>query len=326
VAMQAPREGISLAFALDVTGMATTVRELQASTGTQSLAVGASSFDPSLEPYVFPGLSFGGRWLATRGLALLLGAPVFLLAWWRFHRFDPARVRGGGRAEGKGYVRALQGLVRPLTSRLTGRLLAGVGRRPGLLGATAAEAALTLVENPLGVVVLVVALATSITAASAAGGLPLIVAAMAVVVAGAACREGSYGTRPLVFAAPRLLSGFVAWKLGGALILCWLFAAPAALRLATSDPGRALVLLAGAFFVAAAATAGGVLTGSSKAFLALFLLFWYVVLNDGGKSPGLDFGSFHGTATPRTAILYLTLGLALLGSAQAAHWWRARVA
>jgi len=69
VAIQAPREGISLAFALDVTGMATTVRELQASTGTQSLAVGASSFDPSLEPYVFPGLSFGGRGLAPRGRA-----------------------------------------------------------------------------------------------------------------------------------------------------------------------------------------------------------------------------------------------------------------
>jgi hypothetical protein len=322
LAIQAPQQGVSLAFGLDVTGMATTVRELQVTTGTQSLAVGASSFDPALEPYSFPGLSFGGRWLVARGLALLLSVPIFLLAWWRFHRFDPARVKGGAREAGKGYGRALQGLVRPVSSLLTGRFLAGVGRRPGLLGATVAEAALTLIENPLGVLVLVAAVVTALSANAVAGALPVIVAAMAVAVAGAACRESSHGTRPLVYAAPRLRPYFVGWKLAGALILCWLIAAPAALRFATSDPARALSLLTGAFFVAAAATAGGVLTGSAKAFLALFLSFWYVVLNDGGKSPGLDFAGFYGTATLQTAASYLALGLLLLGAAQAAHWRR----
>jgi ABC-type transport system involved in multi-copper enzyme maturation permease subunit len=325
LALTAPAEGISPLFALDVTGMATAVRELQTVSGTTSLTIGASSFDPARGVYLFEGLTFGGRWLGTRALSLLLPVPLFLLAWWRFHRFDPARVQGGGRGSGKGYPRAIQRLLHPVTAALPGRLLAGVGRRPGLAGATAADAALTLVENPLGVVALVVAAVLSLTSPLerlGSGPLPIIVAAMAVLVAGSASREQSHGTRALVYASPGLRPGFVAWKLAGSLTLCLLFVLPATLRFATHHPSQAVSLLGGAFFVAAGATAAGVLTGSSKTFLALFLSFWYVVLNDGGKSPGLDFAGFYGTGSTTTVGAYLGFALLLLAAAQAVHWRR----
>lgn len=325
VAVQVPAGELSPFFAFDVTGMAATVRELQAVSGTSSLTIGASTFDPARGTYLFAGLTFGPAWLRVRALALLLPVPLFLVAWWRFHRFDPARVRGGGRATGKGYLQAIQRRLHPLTSALPARLLGGVGRRPGLAGATVADASLTLVENPLGGIALLAAAGFSLISPLArlgSGALPIIVAAMAVVVSGSASREQIQGTRALAYASPHLRPGFVVWKLAGASTLCLAFVLPAALRFAAHDPGRALALLGGAFFVAAGATAAGVLTGSSKTFLALFLSFWYMVLNDGGKSPGLDFAGFYGAATPATVATYALVGLLLLAAAQAVHWRR----
>ncbi len=325
VTLQVPAGELSPLFAFDVTGMATMVRELQAVTGTSSLTIGATPFDPARGTYLFTGLTFDASWLRARALSLLLPVPLFLLAWWRFHRFDPARVRGGERGSGKGYLRSLQRLLHPLTSALPGRLLGGVGRRPGLAGAIVADAALTLVENPLAGIALVVGAVLSLASPLGwlgAGPLPILVAVMAVVVAGSASREQRHGTRPLAYASPHLRPWFVVWKMAGALILCLLFVAPAALRFAAQEPSRAASLLGGALFVAAGATAAGVLTGSSKAFLALFLSFWYVVLNDGGKSPVLDFAGFYGAATPATVATYAVLTLLLLAAAQAVHWRR----
>lgn len=322
VVQLAPRREVSPLFGLDVTGMATSVREIQDQSGTESFSIGASSFDPDREPYPFGGLSFDVRWLGPRALALLVPVPLFFLALWRFHRFDPARTRATARRRGKGYLEKLQGLLRPLTSAVAGRLLAGVGRRPGFAGAVVADAALTLVENPLGGAALVVAAVASLAVplpALAAGWLPGIFAVMAVLVAGAAGREQSHGTRALIYASPRLRPLFVGWKLAGALALCLLFVAPAALRLAALDPGRVAALLAGTFFVAAAATALGVLTGSPKAFIVLFLSFWYLVLNDRGSTPLLDFAGFYGSATAETVATYLGIAALLLAAAQAVH-------
>jgi len=320
-----PAGGAQPLLGLDVTGLGTVVHDLRSIVKTDSLSIGASSFDPGLEPYLFSGLSFDSRGVLSRALALAVPIPLFLLAWWRFHRFDPARVRARGQGTGTGYLRSLQRLLRPLTSVLTGRLLAGVGRRPGLVGAVVADAALTLVGNPLGALALAGSFVISwIMPLPVLGsvGLPVVFAAMALLVAGAAGRERRHGTEALVQASPHLRSLFLVWKLAAALALCLLFVGPAAARLALQDPGRATVLLGAAFFVAAAATALDVLTGSAKVFVVLFLSFWYLVLNDHGSHPQLDFGGFYGTATAETAMTYLATSLALLIAAQAAHQQR----
>jgi hypothetical protein len=319
--------GGSLSFSgLDVSGLGTVIHDLRSIVGTDSLSIGASSFDPSLEPYLFAGLSFSTAGVAQRVLALAVPVPLFCLAWWRFHRFDPARVRALARGASKGYLRSLQRLLRPVTSLLTGRLLAGIGRRPGLVGAVIADAALTLVRNPLGVVALAAAFVVSWILplpALGSGGLPAIFAAMALLVAGAAGRERNHGTRGLVYASPHLRPLFVGWKMAAALILCVLFVVPAGARLALKDPCRAAVLLGGAFFVAAAATALDILTASTKVFIVLFLSFWYLVLNDRGSHPQLDFAGFYGTATARTGATYLAIALVLLLAAEIAHLRRA---
>ena len=71
-------------------------------------------------------------------------------------------------------------------------------------------------------------------------------------------------------------------------------------------------MLSGVLFIAGTATALGALAGTPKAFIILFLSFWYVVLNDGGRTPALDFAGFFGVADLGVRLLYLGLTAALL--------------
>jgi hypothetical protein len=63
---------------------------------------------------------------------------------------------------------------------------------------------------------------------------------------------------------------------------------------------------------AVAATSLGIITGTPKAFTVVFLIFWYVLTNDNGASPALDFAGFYGTATPRVTLTYATMAAAFL--------------
>jgi hypothetical protein len=65
-----------------------------------------------------------------------------------------------------------------------------------------------------------------------------------------------------------------------------------------------------------------VITGNPKAFLVGFLSFWYVIVNDRGASPLLDFAGFYGTATITTLLLYAAISAAAIGAAQVAHQCR----
>ena len=132
------------------------------------------------------------------------------------------------------------------------------------------------------------------------------------------------GTTDLVSSIPRLQARYLFWKLGVTLLLGFGFTLVAILKLSTVAPGAALSLLCGTVLVASAATALGMLTGTPKAFIILFLSFWYVVLNDGGSTPALDFAGFFGTAGTGVRLFYLALAVALLLLAQLAYRARTR--
>lgn len=315
--------GVNPLSYVDVTGMPFAIFQLMAQAGTESLAIGANSFDAGTGIYVFDGLEVGGEWLAPR-LVSTLAPPLvtLLLALAAFHRFDPERLRLDGGRRGKGYLRRLNGLVRPLVGRALARLLRGLGSRPSFAGAVAAEVALTLILSPLGAVALAACAVASAVVPSAwlpKAVLPAALAVTGVLVADVACREQRSGTASMVAAMPRLLPRFTWWKLGAAAVLALAFTLVAAVRLALSDPGAALPALAGAFFVAAAATGLGLLAGTPKAFLVLFLSFLYVVINDGGRTPGLDFAGFFSQAGPAVAAGYLLGAAVLVGVAHAVH-------
>ena len=78
-------------------------------------------------------------------------------------------------------------------------------------------------------------------------------------------------------------------------------------------------LLNGIFFIVATATALGVVSRNAKTFIVVFLSFWYLVVNDRGASPLLDFAGFYRSGTAATILLYGACGIAALTMAQIYH-------
>jgi hypothetical protein len=147
-------------------------------------------------------------------------------------------------------------------------------------------------------------------------------AALGLILAGTAGREVRHGTAPLVAAVPTLDRRYVRWKLAAALTVGIAFTALPILRLLADAPARVPSVLVGTVFVAGTATSLGALGGPPKAFLAVFLTFLYLALNDGGRTPALDFAGFGGTAGPAVWSAYLLVTGGALALAAAVHRWR----
>lgn len=321
--LSAGGSGPGVADYLDFGGLGFAVEQISRQLHTTNFSIGATSFDAGRPPIPVPGLELTREWVLPRLSSLLVGLPFFALAWLRFHRFDPDRVQVRPSQRGRGYLQKLDGWLKPLTGRIVARGLRGLGgrgegRRPGLANAVVADVSLTLAESPrsLGALGVLAVLSLTLPGSVALGGLlPAAILLFALVVAGVATRERNAGTRRLVASLPGLGSRYLTWKTLGAVVLGLAFLGPLALRSLLGDPGRALSILTGAVFVAVAATALDVIAGTSKAFLLIFLSFWYLVLNDGGAHPVLDFGGFFGPTEWRTRGLYLALAAIFLAAA-----------
>lgn len=287
--------GVTWAAYFDPSGLAGVFSQNIALLHTKSMSIGASAFDPHKPPIVYPGLPVTGAFLAQRLVAMLVPLPLLLVARASFHRFDPVRVRVAAKAERRWLARA-NALLRPLT-----RPLLRMPAARSLPLAAVADAQLTIALLP--------PVALAIVAAAVVRNLPFVFVAMAVSIADVASRDVRANTLTLLQSAPRLREHFVAWKAMSASLVALLFVC--------TYPSPAT--LAGAFF-AAAATA----LSNPKAFLLLFLSFWYVVVNDKGATPALDFGGFYGRSTPGIVAMYAVLGVVMLVGAAAMDRMRRR--
>lgn len=79
------------------------------------------------------------------------------------------------------------------------------------------------------------------------------------------------------------------------------------------------IAIIGILLIAAAATSLGVISGNPKTFIVLFLTFWYVVVNDGGKTKSLDFAGFYGTPAMSVMTMYATIAIAFVIAAAIVH-------
>ena len=151
--------------------------------------------------------------------------------------------------------------------------------------------------------------------------LPLVIAVvLAVALADLSTRDRAAGIQPMLYSMPRIKPDYAFIKLGAAALLALLFCLPPAIRIAFSCPGSALSLLIAAGFMAALATALGLLTRTPKAFMGVFMLFLYLVLN-GAQLPSLDFAGWNGVATGSTRIGYLLATVLLAAVVAAKHRW-----
>jgi len=323
IALGAIGEGGGVGRFVDVLGIGFIMAQVHSVVTAHNIAIGMSPFDPRVAPWVLPPISPTLGTLLPRVTTTLLAVPILLLARLFFHRFDPARVRSGSQSSGGHLIHRVSLLIKPLT-----RIVSGAGARlvpaaPGSLRPILAETVMTLCQSPLLLLAWLGVLATTIVAhdPTARHTLPIVLSAiLAVALADLSTRDRAAGVQAMLFSLPRLKPDYARIKLGSAALLALLFCLPPALRIAIGSPGAALSLLLASGFMAALATALGFLTRTPKAFMGVFLLFLYLVLN-GAQLPSLDFAGWNGVATGSTRVGYLLLTVLLAGLAEGKHRW-----
>jgi hypothetical protein len=205
-------------------------------------------------------------------------------------------------------------IAKPLTWPLT--MLTSRG------GAVAADARVAIAAMPLTAIAFFAVSIATVFAGSAA--LQVAIAAAGVFIAGIACRESLAGTTALVYAAPRLRERFVLWKLASTFTVALLVLAIPVLHTALTKPASLAAMLVGMAFVAASATALGIISSNAKTFIVVFLSFWYVVVNDKGATAWFDFMAFFGTPRPAVTAMYAGIAIVLLAAAEVTHRFRLR--
>ncbi len=273
---------------------------------------------------LFPYL--GIRWtagiLASRLLLLLLAVALVMLAGRWFDRFNPARLvptRRKGAAAEPVPAPAVEPI--PLSSvRLTP--LAGASARFRFGALLVGEFKLFLKGQRWWWY----AVAAGLMAAqlvSQYDALPhlLIVAWVwpTLILSGLGCRENRLNTRQIVFSAPRPLSQLLAGWLPAALVIALLGSGAWARFLLTGDLVAVLGWLIAIVFIPSLALALGTLTGSGKAFEALYVLWMYLLTQ--GSTPAIDFA---GLIPGSRFVVYAPAAAGLVAVATLARWRQLR--
>ena len=317
VAGNAPASGLGWQRFSDILGLQFMMQQVRGTAGADNISIGHSPFDPSLEPWTFPGVHWSWQVAGTRIGTALLVIPLLLLALLVFARFDPARIKGGAAHVHASILARLNGLLKPVTRVLVPL----IGRGRGLVRIGLAEFTLTMMLAPLS---LVLWGALSVWALLAeppklmVAVLPVIFLVITASIADMATRDAAAGTTALLFSLPRVRPTYVMAKFIGAALVALAFLAVPVLRIGVTSPPLALSLVVGGLFVAALAVSLGRLTGSGKAFVGLFLLFLYITMSSGGAAP-MDFAGMQGVATTGVRLGYLAAAAVLVAFAVARH-------
>ncbi|HEX3069628.1 MAG TPA: hypothetical protein VHX14_13745 [Thermoanaerobaculia bacterium] len=306
------RGGGGLARYFDFSGFGYLMEQTQRNLHTQSLSIGSSSFNAAKPPVTISGLNLGGGAWATRLVSTITPVPLLLIGLLFFHRFDPARLRAAGAKGKRGWMRNFNALARPFA-----RPIAAIPVR----GAALKDAMMTFASTPFTVFALI---GISIASLAAPASLPITFAIVAIFISEVASRDRRAGTTGLIYAAPRLRERFLAWKLLSSAIVAMLLLIAPVLQIAIAHPVRLPAMLIGIAFVAAAATALGIISGNPKTFIVGFLTFWYVVVNDKGQTPAFDFAGFFSTPAMRVPAMYAAIAIVMLAVAEAVHRARLR--
>src|SRR2546423_1581091 len=322
VANETTHGAVHWARYFDFTSFGFMIDQMQHTLNTHSVSIGSSSFDPTKPTIIFPGLTLTREWIVPRLISLVTPLLLVPLAALFFHRFDPVRT---GQVSGKGrrnWIGKVQNLFKPLSRRAV-KLLSFPGLGDSFLGAMWTDAVLTLTLLPFAFVAFVAITIMNLVAPPSAT-LPAVFAILGIIVSDVPTRDGRAGTLASVRSIPRLRENYVWWKVGSTLLLSLLLCAAPLLRTISYGPLAVIALIVGIVFVVSIATALGVMTTNPKTFIVGFLTFWYVVVNDKGMNPKLDFANFYGHATMNTIALYAASSVIALAIAQ--WFYRARLA
>jgi hypothetical protein len=225
------------------------------------------------------------------------------------------------------YIAVDQSLFKTDLTRLISGFGGGPARGTSFIRSIGADTLLTLQIYPAALILIIVFAILSLLLPARTVQkdlLPVIFAAMALVLADLATREKTAGTLPILFASPGLKSNFVWWKFTAALAIAFLFTGVALVKIAFLQPTAAAALICGSIFTAACATSLGLLSSNPKTFIVCFLMFLYLVMNDGGQTPGFDFAGWNEVSTFPVMAKYAGLAVSFLLAAHFHYRWQLR--
>jgi hypothetical protein len=271
--------------------------------------------DPKLFPY--NGVQWTAAILVSRLLHLLLAVGLVVLAGALFDRFDPARLRPIKRG-GAASLPAPAPAAEPIP-------LSGVHLTP-LSGAATRFRFRALLSGELKLFLKGqrwwwYAVAAGLVVAqlvSPADVVPILLIAAwvwpALILSGLGCRESRFNTRQIVFSAPRPMSQLLAGWLSAVLVTALLGSGGLVRSLLAGDAVALLGWLTAIVFIPSLALALGTLTGSGKAFEALYVAWMYGLVE---KVPSIDFA---GLVPGSHFYLYAPVAIGLLAIAALVRW------
>jgi hypothetical protein len=252
--------------------------------------------DPELFPY--NGIQWTTGILVSRLLLLLLAVGLVMLAGVLFDRFDPARLLPVKRRTAAPEPAPAPAAEPIPLSRVHLTPLSGAGTRFRFWALLSGELKLFLKGQRWWWY----AVAAGLVVAQLfrpSDWLPyLLIAAWVwpiLILSGLGCRENRFNTRQIVFSAPRPMSQLPAGWLSAVLVTALLGSGALVRFLLAGDPVALLGWLTAIAFIPSLALALGTLTGSGKAFEALYVLWMYGLMQNAaaidfaGLVPGSHF-------------------------------------
>jgi hypothetical protein len=284
----------------DVTGLGYLFDFTKSVWHTKSLSIGHTNYDVTRPPIVVSGIYLTREWFLMRLSSTLVSLPLLGIALVFFHRFDPARVRTTGDTAKRSLLRGLNRITKPLVQPFAALAMRG----PAM-----SDAMLTMTSLPLTAIAFI-----GFAIATLAGANVLIPAFLfiGIFVADVATRDRRANTLGFIDSSPRLQARFVIWKLTSSLIVAGIVMSFPLIRAAMTNAQSAISMLVAIFFVCAAATSLGVISGNPKTFIVIYLTLWYAAVNDKGATPGLNFAGFVRAPSPAVMASYFAASIAML--------------
>lgn len=306
---------LSLWLMFDFSGLVSTIVILKTHLLTNNFSIGASTFDPLLTPITLPSnmwtipmvmLRFGAT-----GLALCLLLPAIVL----FHRFSPDKVKQSHARKRRSPLEILNGWTRPLAKQVQ-PLLIWSAKLANFFGQVVADIALTFVNAPFAIIVLVVfTVFASLLKLNVLPGLTVFVVAFwGVLISDVSTRDFQAAIEGMTAAVKGGAVRRYYRQLLATMILGFLFSGVIIFRLSFSSPLFALALAVGIMSVSALATSFGKISNTSKTFMSLYLFTLYISTQAASVAE-LDLFGFNGVANINTIVMYGTIAAvaALIG-------------
>jgi hypothetical protein len=308
---------------LDFNGIGSSMIVVTNALQSKNVSLGGGDFKGSVAPVTMTNDLWSAELLGFRFASALIALLPLLLSVAVFHRFSPDKIKVAASRKRRSPLAMLNGLLRPL-SVMVAPLFTLAARVPGLPGQALGDVALTFVSSPSAIAALIASAIASLVAPAQA--LPVVMLGSlvfwGVLISDISTRDHGASLEEMTGALRGGVSGRYVRQFAATALLGLLFCGVVALRWSGAEPLRAAAVVAGMLSMAALATGFGRCSRTARLFMALFLFWTYIILNQ-PKMAMLDVLGFVGVANVQSIMAWAAAGALTLAAGYA---WNRRSA